>query len=161
MKRKNLYLLCGVPGSGKSTFAKNFLETHDPYTTQWTSRDLIRFGMINLTDNYFEHEDEVWDLFIKSIKADIKSPITENIIVDATHLNERARNKVLDKLDLGNVDVIPVNFIVPLEVCLERNLQREGLAVVPESAIKNMYKSFRPATADEKHEYKEIWVIKS
>jgi hypothetical protein len=32
---------------------------------------------------------------------------------------------------------------VPIEVCLERNSKRTGRELVPESAIRNMAKSFR------------------
>ena len=71
----------------------------------------------------------------------------ENVIADATHLNARARDKVLDALDKiiknFNITVYVLWLNVSLETALERNSQRQGRSLVPASAIKNMYKSLQ------------------
>ena len=38
----NIIMMCGLPGSGKSTYAKEHRGEHDLYI----SRDLIRFSML-------------------------------------------------------------------------------------------------------------------
>ena len=69
---KCLYVMCGVPGSGKSTFIKNhlfdFVESEDYVVV--VSRDDIRFSLLNTDeaiseDKYFSKEDEVWEKYIK------------------------------------------------------------------------------------------------
>jgi predicted kinase len=148
---KNLYLLCGIPGSGKSTFVKNDLaRTHG----KWISRDEVRFSIVNDDEEYFSHEDEVFNTFIIWINEALNN--YDDVYVDATHLNERARNKVLKRLNLFDVNIIAVNFNVNVNICLERNSKREGRACVPEKAIRNMYASWHPAKKGELFNYTEI-----
>ena len=162
MKQKNLYLMCGVPGSGKSTWVKERMKIHREQEESATcvSRDSIRFLMLKDGEDYFSREDEVFKTFIESINAAINSEV-EHIYIDATHLSERARNQVLDLLHsiVNGYSIIPVNFIISLETCLNNNEKRIGRAYVPRSVIKRMYTMFTPAKEGEKYSYKEIITI--
>ena len=64
---KVLYLLCGPSGSGKSTFAK--LEDSKRKLVGENcliiSRDIIRFSLLKDGEDYFAHEKEVFNIFIK------------------------------------------------------------------------------------------------
>ena len=155
-----LYLMCGVPGGGKSTIARSMaekLKSEGP--TAIISRDEIRFGMLKEGDDYFKYENEVFDEFINQINRAIDSKSIPNIFIDATHLNEKARNKVLDRLHLNdNVWIVPVSVRPPLERCIEQNDRRSGLAHVPESAIRKMHASYQPPTYHEKYFYHMIIV---
>lgn len=151
-KPQTLWLMCGIPGSGKSHWVQEKLATNSGV---WCSRDLIRFNLLGENEDYFAHEDEVFDTWIVQIKKAIREG-NENIYVDATHLTEKARNKVLDRLNLKNVEVVPVAFRTPLEKCIELNARRTGLANVPESAIRNMYKTYKIPTMYEKYKYAAI-----
>lgn len=155
MKQKNLWLMCGIPGSGKSTWIREEKHTFSGNSVT-ISRDEVRFEMLKDDEDYFAHENEVFDTFCSYIQEAINSDEIDNIFVDATHLNQSSRNKVLNRLDLTNVVINPINFMVPLDVCLKRNAQRTGRAYVPESAIKRMANSFRPARDGEKYEYNYI-----
>jgi predicted kinase len=133
---KRLYITCGIPGSGKSTWAAQ-------KCTQgwsWNSRDRIRFSIITNEDDYFAYEDKVYDTFVSNIQNDINDGI-ENIIADATHLNERARKQLLNRISLLGYEVIYVYFDVSLDTAIERNNKREGRIKVPETVIKKMYNS--------------------
>jgi predicted kinase len=151
MKQKKVWLLCGIPASGKSSWVAK----QNGYCV---SRDTVRFSMVNEDEEYFSKEDAVFKEFIRQINESIAT--NENTYIDATHINERSRNKVLNQLNLKDVDIYAVNFLTSLETCLERNSKREGRTTVPESVIQNMNKSFFPATPHEKYEYKEIIYIK-
>ena len=95
--------------------------------------------------------------FYKQINMAIESPWVDEIYVDATHLTEKARNQLLDNIDVfAATELVMVWFNVSLETCLERNAQRTGRALVPEKAIRNMYKSFQQPIYDEKYEYDNI-----
>lgn len=155
MKRKTLYLTCGIPGSGKSTWCQTYFKDKE---NAWCSRDEVRFSMLQEDDEYFAHETEVFAAWIVQIKKALRSDV-DIICVDATHLSEKARNAVLDRLPLKNVDIIPVSFEVPLDTCLQRNNQRVGRARVPEQVIKNMYNSYTPPSFKEKYDYADIKVI--
>lgn len=145
MKPKKVFLMCGIPGSGKSTWIQTQSDS------VWCSRDNVRFALLKDGEDYFAHEDEVFEAWIKMIQQAIDDENgNTNIFVDATHLNKKARKKVTTRLCLNSTDKkIAVNFIIPLETCLERNEQRSGRALVPRSVIRRMFYSFEPAAADE------------
>ena len=143
--------MCGIPGSGKSTWVQKHMET-DPGV--WCSRDAVRFSMVGDDEEYFARENEVFEAWIFSIQAAIANSAIENVYIDATHLNEKSRDKVLNKLNLENATLCAVNFTVPLEECIRRNDLREGRAKVPRSVIRRMHFSFVPAEQGEK--YKEV-----
>lgn len=132
----SLVLMMGVPGSGKTTYAKKMMGDYDIYV----SRDEIRFGLVKEDEPYFSKEDEVLQTFIRTINDAL--PIAQRyVIADATHLNMGSRAKILKNLHNKPDNVYVIYVAVSLQTALERNAQREGRALVPESSIKNMYKS--------------------
>lgn len=132
----SLVLMMGVPGSGKTTYAKKMMGDYDIYV----SRDEIRFGLVREDEPYFSKEDEVLQTFIRTIN-DALLIAQRYVIADATHLNMGSRAKILKNLHNKPDSVYVVYVAVSLQTALERNAQREGRALVPESSIKNMYKS--------------------
>lgn len=149
---KNLYLLCGPPASGKTSWGTNLRDTTPGVS--YISRDYIRFSLLDEDDEYFDKEKEVYDTFILIINDLLQGE--GDVIADATHLNEKSRNKLLDKLNLENVNIIPVNFCISFDTILERNKQRNGRARVPEYVMYRMYRAWCPANMKEKYKYKEI-----
>ena len=133
--------MSGLPGSGKSTWVKKQLNNKGGF---WASRDAMRFSMVSEDEPYFERENEVFNAWIAQICEALANPMIEDIYIDATHLNDRSREKTLSRLPKENINKITnVVFLVPIETCLERNSQRTGREVVPEDAIRNMQKSFK------------------
>lgn len=159
---KELVLMMGVPGSGKSTYARNILKYGDIYV----SRDEIRYSMLTDEDDYFAKENEVIKTFIQYIdEALIDTKYQGKVYADATHLSPKSRAQVLNQLKNKNkVSVIYLD--IPLNVILARNAQREGRALVPENVVRRMYKSIilptkaegieKLITIDENQEVKEI-----
>ena len=142
MKLKRVWLLSGLPGSGKSTWVKRQLN-NKPHC-YWASRDAVRFSMVREDEPYFERENEVFNEWIRRICEALSNPMIEDIYIDATHLNDRSRNKTLSRLPKENIrEITNVVFAIPIETCLERNRQRTGRAVVPDEVILNMAKSFK------------------
>jgi len=132
----SLVLMMGVPGSGKTTYAKKMMGDYDVYV----SRDEIRFGLVKEDEPYFSKEDEVLQTFIRTINDAL--PIAQRyVIADATHLNMGSRAKILKNLHNKPDNIYVVYVAVSLQTALERNAQRSGRALVPESSIRNMYKS--------------------
>ena len=141
MKSKKVWLLSGLPGSGKSTWVKKQLEIKGGF---WASRDAVRFSMVAEDEPYFERETEVFNEWIRQICEALSNPLIEDIYIDATHLNDRSREKTLRRLPKENIcKITNVVFAIPIETCLERNRQRTGRAVVPDEVIRNMAKSFK------------------
>lgn len=147
MKQKRLFLLSGPAGCGKSTWIEYRLWQGGG---AWISRDNIRFGMLKEGEDYFAHEDEVFDTFIHLIQNEIDIESATDIYVDATHLNKAARDKVLNRLNLDSLDEVNcVFFDIPSEVAIERNENRTGLAHVPRSVIRRMALSHTMPEAEE------------
>ena len=87
-----LYVVCGTPGSGKSTFLKDIVNDNEKIV----SRDEIRFSLLKPGEQYFSHEKEVYIKFLNAITLNIRNGI--NVYADATHLNEKSRYKLLHGL---------------------------------------------------------------
>lgn len=151
---KTLFILCGVPGSGKSTWAlKQFGEENI------VSRDKIRFSFLDDESDYFDKETFVWEEFVREIQNRLSGD-KEITVADATHINKRSRKKLLNALKLSDeVNVIPIFFDICQAVCMERNGQREGRAYVPKSVIRRMGYQFEVPRFDESVHYTEIWRV--
>ena len=80
MKSKTLWLIAGVPGSGKSTFLANHTNNSK---AKIVSRDAIRFKLLGDGDAYFKNEDIVWNMYVDAIKINViyfKVPL--NVCID-------------------------------------------------------------------------------
>lgn len=139
----NLHILCGIPASGKSTWAKAQI-AKSTFSAIRISRDEIRFHLLKPNEDYFSKENEVFAQFIEEIKSAIKSGY-HDIYVDATHINYSSRHKVLKAI--GSVKLYSVNliydvFCTSMQTALDRNSKRTGRALVPAEAIDSMFRAF-------------------
>lgn len=140
-----LYIMMGAPGSGKSTFIKNYI---DYKIETYVSRDEIRFSMVKEDEDYFSKENEVFKKFTSEINNALNLGI--NVYADATHLNTASRNKLINaiKEKPSSIEVIFIN--TSLNKCLEQNENRKGTrSYVPRETIKRMYLSIEPPTFEE------------
>lgn len=149
MYKPTLYILCGVPGCGKTTWMREKMkENINPIEPKWgyVSRDEVRFSIIKEEDDYFAKEKQVFNEYVNRICNSLKDTYVVNTIADATHLNEISRNKLLNAIHRAmpnlDFDVVMVYFDVPVEVCKFRNAKRSGRARVPDNVIEKMYVSF-------------------
>ena len=143
-----LYVMIGIPGSGKTTIAKNSVGCVH------ISRDEIRFSLLSESDNYFKKENQVYKTFIKQINDNLAAG--KNVIADATHINQKSRNKLFHNLhiDRSKTIVIAIYVNTPLDICLERNETRKGgRTFVPPHEIHNMYTRLEPPTYNEPFDY--------
>ena len=156
-----LFLMCGCPGSRKSSFLSMFCKLNKiNYEEHVVSRDLIRFSMVSKDEEYFSKEKEVFQLFINQIKYQIN--FNNYCFADATHLNNNSRMKLINSIGksfLKDVNVIPLFVSVSEEVALYGNSLRKGTrAYVPEEAIIRMRHSFSDPAQDS-YPYADIYNI--
>lgn len=154
--KKTLLLMVGPSGAGKSYWARKFMEKHPDATL--ISRDAIRFSMLKDGDDYFAHEDTVFNTFCQNIQTALDAEGMGYVIADATHNNEKSRNLTLNKLKLDNINVIPVVIKADLQTCLEHNNQRTGRARVPRKQIERFVRTHECPELDER-DYFDIWNI--
>lgn len=132
-----MIIVKGLPGSGKSTWAKEQLR-REPERWKRINRDDLR-GMFD--DGKFSKQNEEFVISMQNHLIRDALSAGYDVIVDNTHLVRSTVNK-LHKLaaSIGDVTVIEKSFNVPVDVCIKRNAEREGRARVPENAIYNMAK---------------------
>lgn len=141
MNKKILYIMCGAAGSGKSTWVR---ENATPGISAHISRDRIRFSMVSEDEEYFSKEDDVYAEFVRQIAQALQSPWVEEVYADATHLNKKARKRLVNELNKHGVEYILAAVVIrpSLEETFVRNANRSGRELVPETVIRNMYNSF-------------------
>ena len=141
----NLYLMCGCPGSGKTTYCKNHLTEKDKHI----SRDEIRFSMLQPGENYFAHEDDVYMTFWQNIIEALRNGY--NVFADQTNLSIKSRHYLLGHIPKGACEHIYAIVIKnDLQTCLNQNENRKGTkAYVPVSQLRRMFYSFQMPTKEE------------
>ena len=161
MRKPVLYVLCGIPASGKTTWATNFIKGHrDEQEIHYVSRDSIRFKLVDSQEEYFSHEDEVFRLFSSIIAEGLRANF--DVIADATHLSKKSRAKLIRAIDIifSDYNIIYVYFDISLDVCLKRNILRQGREQVPEEAICSMYNNMQVPQKEEDSRCIGVWEIK-
>lgn len=149
-KEPILYISCGIPGSGKTTFLKNHIANGEVIV----SRDDIRFSLLKEGEDYFSHEDQVFNIFIEKIAKGLNSG--HNVYADATHLNRASRAKLLRALYMKNENFVKnvqaIFFNVPVATCIQRNENRKGTeSYVPVPTIRKMANKIEMINKDLEH----------
>ena len=152
-----LYVMVGIPGSGKSTYAQTII-ANDPDNIVYISRDTVRLSVIKPNEDLFSHEDEVYDKFCDEIAATLSG---KNVIADATHMSHGARAKLINALKKRGMtadkyEIVFVYMNTPIEECIRRDDVREGRAHVTAPVIRRMARSLSCPAADEFPNIKEV-----
>lgn len=129
-----IVLMCGIPGSGKSYYAKEHKGENDIYI----SRDEIRFSILKEGEDYFAKETLVYNSFIDLINKALQIKGIDTIWVDATHISKASRSKIIRRILPRYSSLEAVYMNTPNSICEYRNSQREGRTRVPIAQIKRM-----------------------
>jgi len=134
MDMRTFILLSAIPGAGKSTWAKQFKSEYP--NTFIVSSDEIRkerFGAVN----NFQHEKEVWEIFLATINHYAETMDEVTVIGDATNLENRFREYYFKNTPRFDKHIL-VLFDVPYEICLIQNQMRTSDRIVPLQAMERM-----------------------
>lgn len=138
MKKVKVIILRGIPASGKTTWAKEFIKTHSNYVR--VNRDDIR-NM--LSPNWSkELEKVVKDIQLDSINDSLSRGY--NVIIDDTNTDDEKVDKLKDSIRAWmqfsrDYDVLIKErfFLIDLKFAIDRDSKREN--PVGSSDIKKMY----------------------
>lgn len=129
-----LFLMIGLPASGKSTLAEQIAKSED---AEIVSSDNIRKELYG-DENIQGDNNKVFRILQERIINGLKN--NKNMIYDATNISYKTRIAFLQRLNKLEVEKIAIMVATPYEDCLIRNAQRERK--VPEEVIKRMYNNF-------------------
>lgn len=145
-KMQELIITVGISGSGKSTWAREIVESSNGYTVE-VNRDNIRVQF------YCDGQETLLSTYkISKLKEKVVSEHQEFLVKDAlyhgksvivsdTNLSQKSRDKFKLIAQEYGVKYSEEVFDVPLETCLRRNSKR--IVKVPERVIETQYHRFR------------------
>lgn len=141
---KQLILTVGCPGSGKSTWAKEYCATRPGWYV--VNRDNIRVGLMGITArNEYKYskarEKLVTEIMEEQIFAIMAKESTKGVIVADTNLNEDRRSVFKIYAESNGWSYYEEVFDVPWVELLKRNLHR-GEGAVPQDVLRQMFWKF-------------------
>lgn len=133
----NVLILRGLPGSGKSTFAREFIETHKNYVR--INRDDLR----NMRGAYWVPKQE--DLITSWERSAVLEALVAgyNVVLDATNFNEKYINQLKKHIEQNfgtGVTYEIKDLKVSPEECIKRDLKRANS--VGSDVIWGMYEKY-------------------
>ena len=144
---KKILALQGVPASGKTTFAKEWLESH--YGWVRVNRDEIRMSMNDTWSREMEdHVTDIEDFIITSSLNKGKS-----VIVDDTNLNPKTIQHLKELADIYECEIEFKEFRVDFRTALARDSQREKR--VGEKVLRQFFLKYYPEDMADKRYMKE------
>jgi predicted kinase len=133
-----LYITVGLPGSGKSTYVKNFIKDKD---IEYLSSDSLRavYGKS-------EEDQTVTPLVFGHIKKKVDELLKDgkNVLVDATSVNRKERSDYINTAKKYGAKVVAIVFKMDRQGLIDRNKKRgeQGGRVVPDFVIDKMLAKF-------------------
>ncbi len=135
MEKQKLILTVGIPASGKSTWAKQFV-LESSLTRVRVNRDDIR----NMLGKYWvpERENLVSDIETHCVFEALSAGYT--VVIDATNLNPKYNKEWESIANLPNVEIEYKQFYMDLEEAIRRDNNREN--PVGEKVITKFYNKY-------------------
>lgn len=155
-EKNTLYLMIGLPYSGKSTFVKNFIKGQ----YELLSRDELVY-VVGKSDSYRTAWDSLGDEGQKEIERmynDNKIQSIKNrdaVIIDKTNMSMKSRNKEIEFFKNNNYKIVYVLFNLTDEE-LQRRIKLRADKKIPNEVLDQMAKSFQ---FPRKKEYDDMYMV--
>lgn len=123
-----VYIICGIPGSGKTTLSKQLAEEYSMKRFSfdemncYTTRQFVSTAIVALQEG-------------------------KSIIMDSTLLKKASRRIILQAISNFPCRKVCIFMNTPLDECLQRNAQRE--IVIPDVIIRSIHETMQVPTLEE------------
>lgn len=147
-----LYVMVGIPGSGKSTWIQKYL----PNTISVSSDDIREQLFGDAADQ--RHPELVFDEYYRRINQALEKGM--NVVADATNTTYKARANIFKRVHIpeGTL-VLAVHLDTPLEVARKRNANRSR--VVPDEVLIRMQNQLDKCPLQRNEGFDKVFRIKS
>ena len=131
-----LYMMIGLPASGKTTCANNIVKTLSGEGRQIVRVSNDSIGKLMTGHNFCKNAG---GFILASTELFVRYILSQgvNVVLDNTSLTVFSRSKWFDIAREYNADVIGYFLNLSLDVCIERNKTRKES--VPEEVIREMF----------------------
>ena len=152
---KQLVILTGAPGSGKSTWAKNYVKNHE--NSYIISSDAIRYEITGRFDDH-TRQPEVWALFEKRIHEYANKAENVTVILDALcDLNSLRIKYVKENPEYDKYTL--VLFPRTFEYVKKFNKQRPEENWVPDDILRMLYDKYENPSAEALGYFNEVLIV--
>jgi len=148
LPQRTLLVLCGIPGSGKSTFAHELIAQQGLPPTTIVSSDICRALICDDETNQQVSRD-AFDLFHYIIFKRMRQG--RFIIADSTALLSNARYRLFEQAMSYHYATCLLVFTVDPAICIQRDRTRQR--IVGEAIIRNLQQLLDQALSDIPHEH--------
>ena len=144
---KTLIMLAGVPGSGKSTFAKEYAKTHP--NTFVVDTDEVRKKVMGSYHLFPKDRRILYDEMIREGNAFLASQKGDcTLIEDSTFTDNFRRKYYMERLLGYDRSVLYMMKFHDYSICYQRNKQRIKDKWVPDEVITNFIKTYEEPTPE-------------
>lgn len=135
-KRTTIKILIGIPASGKTTWAKEFVNNNPGWIR--VSRDDYRFMLQDKPILSYKLEGMITEMVENTIELALSKKLS--VVIDNCHTVHKHIKEISDKFQYS-ADIEYKVFDTPLETALERDKNRDR--IVGENVINRMYKQYK------------------
>lgn len=136
-----LIVMCGLPGAGKTTFAKMFANKNNYRYISIDNFYTAVFG--NETEHY--HKYQVWEMLYKAVELAIEDEV--NVILDTNAPNPNDREILYERIGKKFDHRTIVYVENDPDTCKENNKHR--IRVIPDEQMNYIINRFIPPTKEE------------
>ena len=146
---KNIYILIGLPGVGKTTWWMNYSNRENDYYL--STDDIIGSIATKYGFTYSECFKELYPFAEKVMNERLEEAASlqnVDVYIDRTNMSRKSRAKFIEFGKKHGFIIHAVEFKTPDEQEHKRRLNRPG-KVIPDYVIENMKKSYEEPTLEE------------
>jgi tRNA uridine 5-carbamoylmethylation protein Kti12 len=161
LKPLDIILVCGLPGSGKSVFSKQYFSETGRDRVNRKEIHRLLYEMIHFGKRWTEKEfDALDDHLVKHVERKIIEHLLQNnqkVLVDNTSVSESSRKTYVGIAHQMHKTIGAVFLHTPPATCLARNRERED--PIPDRVISNLAAAIDLPRTEEG--FKEVLVLKA